>query len=68
MNKYIYALLGLYFLLSCQKSQSSQKDLSSSPSIHIMFPEDLIIEGTLSNKLKTTNSDSSPELNLTCRQ
>ena len=67
MNKYIYALLGLYFLLSCQKSQSNQKDLSNH-SIHIMFPKDLIIEGTLSNKLKATNSDSSPELNLTCRQ
>ena len=65
MNKYIYALFGLYFLLSCQKSR--QDDLSN-PSIRIVLSGDLVTEKNLSDKSENSNSDLLYKSDVSCRQ
>ena len=67
MNKYIYALFGLYFLLSCQKSQSRKDDLSN-PSIRIVLSGDLVTQESLSNKSEKSNSDLLYKSDVSCRQ
>jgi hypothetical protein len=60
----MYALFGLYFLLSCQKSQSSQ-DSSNRP-IHVVLVKEFITEKVVPDKLDVSDSVSLPTLELSC--
>ena len=65
MNKYIYAMFGLYFLLNCLKSHSA-RNTSDYYQTRIICMGDSVTEEIVFQKSDPTNSTTSQRVELFC--